>query len=255
MLHWLQKKLVSDETADWIDECAVWVIQQFDSDAFWHKTQLILPNATYFPETVSGPVPMARYVLQRVTELAGIDHWPWQLVDIRSASPALPKPLPLNTHHRFITPPQSSLEIPQPETLPIPFVIDQVSKPQDLTATIAHTCAQHLIWQSQLSPPGGMSHFEQAAEVLAVFSGFGLMLTNTAYTYRGSCARCYNPRANRQASLSEAESIYVLALFCHLKKIPKKQVFQFLKPYLKNSYKVALKQINLRPALPITATR
>jgi len=104
------------------------------------------------------------------------------------------------------------------------------------------------LWQSQLSPPGGLEYFEQASEVLAHFSGFGLMLTNSAYTYRGGCGRCYNPRANRQASLSESESVYALALFCYLKQVPASAVFKYLKPHLKGSYKLALKQIKRRSA-------
>ena len=79
-----------------------------------------------------------------------------------------------------------------------------------------------------------------------MFMGFGVMLANSAYTFRGSCARCYNPRANRQASLSEAESVYALALFAHRKQIPRGDVFKHLKPYLKTSYKVAVRQIERR---------
>lgn len=246
MLHWLQKQLVSPETADWIDECAHWAITQFDSQAFWRHARLILPDATDFPERVEGPGPMAQYVLERVTELAGVNHWPWQLIDVRTAPPANPHLLTIETSKRFIEPSNTDTGDRGLAPLQVPFVIDQITKPQDLVASLAHTCAQHMLWQSQQMPPGGHAYFEQAAEILAVFSGFGIMLTNSAYTYRGSCARCYNPRANRQASLSESESIYALALFCHLKKQPRSTVFKYLKPHLRSSFKVATKQIHDR---------
>lgn len=244
MLHWLQKQLISNEAADWIDECAEWTIGQFGAEAFWQHTELVLPDATYFPQKVSGPEPMAQYILARVAELSGVAHWPWQLCDARIASPAAPPLLETETHQRFVrgNPPV----VPTPTFLQVPYITDQISKPQDLIASIAHTCAQHMLWQSQQTPPGGRDYFEQAAEVLALFSGFGIMLANSAYTYRGSCARCYNPRANRQASLSESESVYALALFCHLKKEPAKTVFKYLKPHLKNSFKLASKQIKNR---------
>lgn len=256
MLHWFQKELISSAAADWIDECALWTLEQFGADAFWQHTQLVLPDSTHFPEKVSGPGPMAQYVLGRVTEMAGVAHWPWQLVDSRLSQPTAPPLLGIDPQQRFAqgeAPAPGLLAAaqgPAPTTaLQIPLVIDQVSKPQDLVASLAHSCAQHMLWQSQKTPPGGMEYFEQASEVLAVFAGFGIMLTNSAYTYRGSCARCYNPRANRQASLSESESVYALALFCHLKQQPLDKVFKYLKPHLKNSFKLASKQIKNRPGL------
>lgn len=245
MLHWLQKTLISSEAADWIDDCSLWAIQNFNSDLFRSQTRLILPDASDFPEKISGPEPMARYILSRVAELSGVAHWPWQLCDARAASPTAPPLLPPELRQRNPNVPS----VPkQTAALQVPFVIDQVAKPQDLVASIAHTCAQHILWQSQQTPPGGMAYFEQAAEVLAVFSGFGIMLANSAYTYRGSCARCYNPRANRQAALSESESVYALALFCHSKSIPSGEVLKHLKPYLKSSFKIASRQVKNRSA-------
>ncbi len=242
MLHWLQKRLISEPAADWIDDCAAWVIDEFCGPAFWDQTRLVLPDTEHFPDKVTGPEPMARYILGRVTELSGIAHWPWQLCDMRTVSPTPPRLLGMATDARFVGVEQSFSEA----VLQVPFVIDQVSKPQDLVASIAQTCAQHVLWQSQQEPPGGMEHFEQAAEMLALFYGFGLMLANSAYTYRGSCARCYNPRASRQATISESETVYALALFCHLKKEPDRKVFKYLKPYLKSSFKLAQKQIRRR---------
>lgn len=243
MLHWLQKRLISSEAADWIDECSHWAIENFNADIFWQRTRLVLPDSSDFPERVTGAEPMARYILSRVAELSSVAQWPWQLCDARTASPSAPPLLPPDLKQRSIDRPTSPASA---GSLQVPFVVDQIAKPQDLVASIAHTCAQHMVWQSQQTPPGGLEYFEQAAEVLAVFSGFGIMLANSAYTYRGSCARCYNPRANRQAALSESESVYALALFCHIKAVPPGAVIKHLKPYLKSSYKLALRQINER---------
>lgn len=251
MFHWLQKQLISDEAADWIDECAVFVMQQAGTQAFWQHTRLILPDIQDFPQKVSGPEPMAQYILSRVTQLAGVPHWPWLLVDARQAPGEPPQRLGLNPGERFRQDQPPIVATAATTALQVPYVIDQIRKPQDLVASIAHTCAQHMLWQSQQTPPGGIEYFEQAAEVMATFLGFGIMLTNSAYTYRGSCASCYNPRANRQASLSESESLYALALFCHIRQEPVATVLKYLKPHLKSSFKVALKQIRGRmPAFP-----
>jgi len=243
MLHWFQKQLISNESAEQIDDCAYWAIATFGAKPFWQHTELVLPNEQYFPEKVNGIEPMAQYVLGRVTELSGVAGWPWELRDARLPASEAPPILDLPVAQRFETGAATDVAAASEARLPVPFVIDQARQPQDLVATLANTCAQHMLWQSQQTPPGGPAYFEQAAEILAHFCGFGLMLTNTAYTYRGACGRSYNPRANRRASLSESESIYALAMFCQLKKVPTGRVFQYLKPHLKSSYKVALKQV------------
>jgi len=243
MLHWFQKQLISREAAEQIDDCAFWAIATFGARPFWQDTALVLPNEAFFPKKVTGIEPMAQYVLARVTELSGVSGWPWALRDARLLGSEAPPILDLSVDRRFETATATDVAVASDAQLSVPFVVDQARQPQDLVATLAHSCAQHMLWQSRAVPPGGPAYFEQAAEVLAHFCGFGLMLTNTAYTYRGACGRSYNPRANRRASLSESESIYALALFCQLKKVPTTVVFQYLKPHLKSSYKVALKQV------------
>lgn len=248
MLNWFQKQLITPESAEQIHDCAYWAIATFGAEPFWEHTELVLPNERYFPDKVNGIEPMAKYVLARVAALSGVAEWPWQLCDARRLGSEVPPVLGLPVARRFEADTGTSQAIASEARLPVPFVVDQARQPQDLVASLAHTCAQHMLWQSQKAPPGGQAYFEPAAEIVAHFCGFGLMLTNTAYTYRGACGRSYNPRANRQASLSESESIYTLALFCRLKKVPTKVVFQYLKPYLKNSYKVAMKQIENQEA-------
>jgi len=68
-------------------------------------------------------------------------------------------------------------------------------------------------------------------------------LSNSAYTFRGSCASCYDARANRSAALSENEAVFALALFTLLKEIPASRATAELKPYLRSTFKKAVKQI------------
>lgn len=244
MLHWFQKQLVTEESAQWMTECADWIIESFNQDIFFNHTQLITPDGQYFPKPVDSPQEMADYILQRVVELSSLTHLPWKIAspnDIQSHSPAL---LPGKAQQRT-TATNMAIESTGLPSLEIPFVQEQTKKPQDLVANIANGCAQHLLWQSQLTPPGGREYFLQAAEMLAIFMGFGIVMVNSAYNFRGSCSKCYDPRANRQAQLSEAETLFGLALFCERKKIPAGNVLKHLKAHLKNDYKVATKQIRL----------
>ena len=101
--------------------------------------------------------------------------------------------------------------------------------------------------QSQQIPPGGATYFNASTEIVAIFMGFGVMMANSAYTFRGGCGSCYNAQANRQATLSEENVIFALALFCRLKGIKTADATRHLKGYLRTNFKQALKQIEREP--------
>lgn len=263
MLSFLSRSAVSSETSDWLAECFSWAMQNFDREYFRHQTALVLPTDEFFPSQVDSPDAMARYVFQRVVTLAGVSAWPWHLLEAQGFIAEQPPLLGLNANVRGgeAAPMVSQADLVGQDLLVaqsehkqsrllMSYIPDQVSKPQDLIASMANGIAQHVLWQSQLTPPGGQSYFMQAAEVLAIFMGFGIMSTNSAYAFRGSCAKCYNPRANRQSSLSESECVYALALFCELKGLSPKHVMKHLKPYLKSAFKSSFRQIGRHSGTP-----
>ena len=129
------------------------------------------------------------------------------------------------------------------QSLDISYSNEMMKKPMDLVGSMSKHIAQHYLYQSQLTLPLGPESFDAMAELLTIFMGFGVFIANSAYTFRGSCARCYDPRANRSAALTEGEAIYGLALFCYYKKIHVRDVLPSLKSYLRPSLKKALKQI------------
>jgi len=114
--------------------------------------------------------------------------------------------------------------------------------------------AMHLLKEASQPPPGGIEYAVEASEVLAVFMGFGVLFSNSAYTFRGGCGSCYNASANRQASLSESEILFALAVFCHLKKIDTKSATQGLKKHLKSSFAIARRQVEKMLAFDQTLT-
>ncbi|HEY7774805.1 MAG TPA: hypothetical protein VIC26_16600 [Marinagarivorans sp.] len=249
MLQWFNRSAVSDETADWLAECFSWAMQNFDVTHFANTTALVLPTNAFFPHPVASSDGMAQYVFDRVIAFSGLKTWPWRLDPPECFVAQAPPLLGLNPEVRGEDT-VNILPVEGAEYLSMTYARDQVAKPQDLVATLAHGVAQHMLWQSQLTPPGGTSYFLQAAEVLAVYMGFGVMIANSAYSFRGSCARCYNPRANRQASLSESECVYALALFCDLQKIDRRDVAKHLKKYLNPALKSAFRQVDRHPGTP-----
>lgn len=240
---WRVKNLIDQQDCQWVFSTFMWALQHFDGQVFYQRTQLIQHNDAFFPGKINNPESMAETVFNATVQHAGLQHWPFQLQHRTAlATPNL----------NFATIFERKSETPRADlidmsTIYIHYNLQQTTQPGDLGASFSHLLAQHLLSQSQLKAPGGPTLFLQSTEIIAVIMGFGVMLANSAYTFRGSCARCFNPQAHRQASLSEDKVIFALALFCQLKEIPDKQAMKYLKPYLRRLYKQALAQIKQHP--------
>jgi hypothetical protein len=235
------KSIVSQASATWIEACFTWASEHFDRQKYLHNTRLIQPTNQDFPGRVDSPAAMAETVLHHVMNYSGVNHWPLRLAHLTAEAPSLPPLLSLNPNQRggeLTARPWGPSEV-----LPVYFHPEQCKQPGDLAATFATVLAQHMMIQARQTPPGGLEFFTNAAEVLAVFLGFGVLLANSAYNFRGSCAKCYNPMANRQAELTEAEVVYALALFISNKNIPVKDAARHLKPHLKSLLKKAVQYI------------
>jgi len=238
-----QRPLIEQESADWIFETFEWALRYFDHHEFYKRSRLIQPTNEFFAGNVDSVHNKAENIYRHTLNYAGLVHWPFQLQKPENFQ-AVPFPklalisLDRDSVNRNL--PVINSEAP----IFISYNPQQTLKPEDLSSTFAHVMAQHLVIQSQQFPPGGADYFAEGTEVLAIFMGFGVMFANSAYTFRGGCGSCYNGQSNRQATLSEDEVIFSLALYCRLKKIPTSQATRHLKKYLKSSFKRALKQIN-----------
>lgn len=230
----------------------LWMLEHFDQHFFENKTQLVLPIRDYFPDRASTELEMAQTLCKRILDYSGLSAWPFKLVppnQFQSITPPLLDLTQLSLSHKYrghelIENNSIQAESTQYESiLEISYASAMMKKPMDLVASMSKFIAQHYLMQSRLTPPAGAESFNATSEILAIFMGFGVMIANTAYTFRGSCARCYDPRANRSAALSENEAIYCLALFAHYKKLDNKAVTPSLKPYLRSSFKKARKQV------------
>ncbi len=260
------KPLVDQNSADFIFSTVAWVLQNFDHEEFFSRTGLVAPSNEFFPGRVSSVDEKAHNIFQHTLRYAGLRHWPFELRsmierEVNSECQVQPAPQDeLALIHRNSFPKVSMVddgtdsgaygkEVPVIITQQPLFVFynpQQTLKPEDLSASYAHVLAQHLIIQSKQQPPGGNQFFAEASEVLASMMGFGVLLSNSAYTFRGGCGSCYNAMANRQPALTELDSVFVLALFCRLKGIATKDAILHLKKHLRSSYKQAVKQIDQR---------
>lgn len=234
--------LLDESTTQWLFDAFAWSLRQFDSQVFYRETVLVTPSNRHFPGRESSAEGMAQLIFHQVKQYAGMSHWPLRLLNGTEVTVSAP------AHVMIEGPVRGSKGLVAQPTDPahqlvVPYNAQQLAKPEALIAQFAHILAHYLGQTSEHAPPGGEQFWPQATELLAIFMGFGLMIANSAYTFRGGCGSCYNPLAERSAYLSQDEATYALAIFSTLKAIPVKDVSAHLKPYLRPVFKRAAKEV------------
>jgi hypothetical protein len=177
-----------------------------------------------------------------------MSHWPLRLLEAGSVLPDTPPKISLPAALRASG--DTTDLIPESvETIPIAYDPSLIGNPEALIAGFAQNLAHHLGAAVDEVAPGGLQNWAQATEVLAVFMGFGLMFSNTAFTFQArSCGSCGGPSAQRQAFLSQYDITYALSLFCVLKEIPEREVMRHLKKSLRPYFKRCIRDLARREA-------
>ncbi len=237
------KPLLEEDATHWLFDAFAWSLKNFDAEVFYHETILVTPSNQHFPGRESSPHGMAKLIFEQVKNFAGLKHWPYRLVDNNDPLLNTPAQVMLEGPLRG-SKGVSTVPVDEAHQLIVPYNINQLAKPEALIANYAHILAHYLGQTASELPPGGEPFWPQATELLAIFMGFGVMVANSAYTFRGGCGSCYNPLAERSAFLSQDEATYALAIFCVLKDIPNNKVLPHLKKYLRPVFKAAIKEIN-----------
>ena len=170
-----------------------------------------------------------------------MQKWPIELVSTVPTSVTTINDLALGTSLRGE---QAEVSLSSESSpLMLGFTPQQVNQPQDFIAAITQALAGILVTSNKVLPPGGQADLPQAIDLVACFMGFGVIFANTAYQFRGGCGACNNASLNRQAALTEPETLYALALFCVLKKQTMKSVKGHLKSHLRKDFASAYKSI------------
>ncbi|WP_372762637.1 hypothetical protein [Pseudoalteromonas sp.] len=232
------KPLLAEQEQQWLIDTFIWAVENFDAEFFTQHTKVVLPTLAFFPDQVTSIEEMASKVFTRVTEHAGMTAWPLQLVAPQQLTP---QTFPAFKFTGSLRGKDSQLVVPPSQAINVSFNPNQVNQPQDLVASFAGTLATILIHHVGVLPPGGKDYLPQAADALACFLGFGVMMSNTVYQFKGGCGSCYNPYANRAASLSETHTVFMHALVSYFKQESDSK--KHLKPHLRSQFKHAQKQI------------
>ncbi|SFC68963.1 hypothetical protein [Pseudoalteromonas denitrificans] len=237
------KSLLATEEQNWVLDTFIWAFERFDGECFIDETKIILPNNHYFPDQVNSVFGMAQNVFNHVVKYAGMQNWPLKLVEPDKMQAVAFPHWQFESRLRGENAKLINVNMRE-QIISISYNPQQINQPQDLVASFAQTLALILIHHNKELPPGGEALLPQVSELVAGFLGFGVMLANTAYQFRGGCGSCFNAYANRQAALPEPELIFNLALIAKLKGENRNKILPHLKPYLRGMFKKADKTLN-----------
>lgn len=243
MFSLFNKKPVLDEgSANWMFEAYAWALSNFGSDFFRDDTILVTPTPRHFPDRARPVEEVVANSLKRVIGYAGMQNWPLQPMPMEACgggeiSPVVPFQL-ANAPRG----PDAVVTTDSPYGIPVPFEPRQARTPALLIAIFAHGLAQQLARGARAPSPGGEELAPLAAELLAVFMGFGLFMANCALEVGRGCSGCA-AGVQRLGYMSEEEFTYALAVFCALKDIPERAVLPHLKNTLRSNFRRAVKEL------------
>ena len=239
------RPLLDEESIVWLFDMYEWALQNFDANIFFEHSRLVIPSNKHFPGTANSAHEMAQLIFDKVREYSALKHWPCRLTSDQSCL-TQPQRIVLSGAVREVNGVEPD-DVAEEDRLIVMYDPRQVTNPEAIIATFAHILAHYLGGMSETISPGGEENWSQATEVLAVFLGFGLMFSNSAFNYRNvACGSCQPIKVNRQAYLSQYDITYALAIFAVLKDIPAGQVSTHLKKSLRSYFKKAYKDVNNR---------
>jgi len=227
-------KLLDDESIHWMLDVFAWASMNLNQRKLKIATALIYPNNKYFPGTGNDVADMATLIFSQVKTFAGIESVSCDLqneegisIDVKTESVGTGSSLMENN-----------------EKLIFRYHTHTLNNPEVLIASFAHQIAYSIVATAHTPPPGGTDNSPHAAELLAVFMGFGLIMANTANTQKiRSCGSCSGPAVERESFLSQYDITYALAVFSTCNNLPVKEVTPHLKKSLQVFYKKSCKEI------------
>jgi hypothetical protein len=243
MFSLFSKKPVLDEgSANWMFEAYAWALRNFGSDFFRDDTILVTPTPRHFPDKAQPVEEVVANSLKRVIGYAGMQNWPLQPLPLEACGGGDINPLvPL----QIANAPRGNealVTTDSPYGIPVPFEPRQARTPALLIAVFAYGLAQQLARAAREPSPGGEELGPLAAELLAVFMGFGLFMANCALEVGRGCSGCATG-VQRLGYLTEDEFTYALGIFCVLKDIPEQAALPHLKKTLHSTFRRAVKEL------------
>jgi len=199
----------------------------------------VTPTKDFYPFQPSYEHSYFEEVFNTTKSLMGIKDWPCELVrfeeDLTNSILATGLEGSWETSGAVGT-----FEITE-EGVVIQYEPEQAKDPVALIATMAHELSHYILATAETDPPGGWEDHELHTDVAAVYSGFGVFLCNSAFTFQQwQDGTMSGWSSSRQGYLPESELALDLAIFCKLSDIEHKPILKMLKATPKSYFKMAI---------------
>jgi hypothetical protein len=210
---------------------------------------LALPDGEEFPDTDATGHALAEELLERVKAIAGMADWATTLIPLRQR----PSSYTVNSVAAINSGPGAAgtFQIKRTkEGLPFAEIHYDEGDLKQLTAlvgTLAHEVAHYLLHSSSSLGPGGEDTEELLTDLTAVWLGFGIFLGNHA-RHSGHVADGQGQWyvSGSRGYLSERARMSALAISETLAGRNALEAAPYLKPYLRDDLKAALRYIETR---------
>ena len=216
-----------------------WAFRNFPINVFFEQTELVLADDRFFPMEVKSVQGQAETIFARVVEYAGMAHWSWQVADSTHYHVRGEVEIPEGARQGF----SGMRKVPMAEPLPVIYEARWVGNREMLVAGFSRTLAQYLARTARELPPGGAVSWSHAIDLLTVFLGFGVVHANSLPL---SLPSRPGEAPDKRDHLSQWDVAYALAIFCVLKKIPRRDVTPVLKRPLRSFFRRAMIDVQLR---------
>jgi hypothetical protein len=242
-----RKPIVDDETAAWHVENFAWLIKRFGGADGLAHAKLILPRPGFFMSDGEAGHAFAQRIFKQTKTYCGMSDWDVDLVadDNPLAEDAAPSLVAVAAQTHAL----GTFGVAG-NRIVISYVPALLKRPDNLIATFAHELAHYLLATAASEPPCEADEREFLTDLAAVYLGFGVFLANARFQHEAYVdGPLQGWRIGRSGYLPEADLIFALALFLHVKRLEPGQASACLKPHLATMLKRAVADFARRPAL------
>jgi hypothetical protein len=224
--------MFTEERAHWLYRHYLWLEQHLPPHIDGSTSQLILPNAQFYPHRNTLDHAYAEKVFASTRHFMGLDEWPCRLepqsdeAHERHADFAKSANLFLETKTASAAGTFSAAE-----EVVITYAPRLLKDPSNLVATLAHELCHYLLANVAAEPPCGWAEHEPLTDLAAVHEGFGVFLCNSAFTFdQWSDSQMSGWSFQKLGYLNDSELAFALGVFCTRRKADADAIMRHLKP-------------------------
>ncbi|MEO1494883.1 MAG: hypothetical protein AAFV19_22285 [Pseudomonadota bacterium] len=238
------RRLVDDETADWVEVGFAWLIDTFQPKVFFDETDLILPTRAFFSSPGGDSHETAQAVFDDVRRHMGMTEWHCrlerqemvhgsQVSDFHQIEPLDPGP-------------SGTFDLDGNEVV-ISYDPGLMARPVAFIDMLSHELAHYLLANHVDTAPGGAEAHEVMTDLAAIYAGFGVLQLQGGSQISGfqdTFAQCW--QISHLGYLSSEVRAYALVVFLRSKGIAPEEAIAHLSDNKARLLRLGLKQADIR---------